>query len=143
MKWRGRFVLAGTALLLLTFACGGAAVNDGGGSADTKCLVDGGTVCANTEAKPDRVCKAPTALQSPPCPVGYYLYADSIGGPGPMGVYSSDPIGDLLCHQTCETDADCSDPCHPSCHTLGLFSGGDWNCNGKVRVCGTRTRDDC
>jgi hypothetical protein len=140
-SWRGPFTFV--ASLFLAIGCGGATVDDGKRSSTSACAADGGTSCATDPPKTDRVCRAPMALPSSPCADGYYLYADSIGGPGPDGTFSSSPVGDQLCHQSCETDADCSDPCRPACHTLGLFSGGDWNCNGRVRVCGTRSFDDC
>jgi len=138
--WRRSFALIGIAACGHAAACGGAAVSDGDRA---NCSADGGTDCANAAPESDRVCKAPTQFRAPPCPDGYYLYADRVGGPDPGGGHSSAPVGDQLCHQICKTDADCTDPCHPSCHTLGLFAGGDYNCNSKVRVCGTETVDHC
>lgn len=130
------------ASFLLAIACGGATTGGIDHSSTTACAVDAGTTCATDEQK-TRTCTAPKPLASSPCADGYYLYADSIGGPLPGGGFSSSPVGDQLCHQRCETDADCTDPCRPACHTLGLFSGGDWNCNGRVRVCDTHRVDDC
>jgi hypothetical protein len=141
---RGRFVRAGSAALLLTLACDGAVLGDGDGSAAEGCNMSGGPGCADGATERAAVCTSPSALPSPPCPTGSFLYDDSIGGPNPTGDFTpSDPVGDQLCHHLCETDTDCTDPCRPSCHTLGLFHGGDYNCNLTVRICGTDSADEC
>jgi hypothetical protein len=31
----------------------------------------------------------------------------------------------------------------PFCRLLGLYGGGDFNCNFSVRICRATTRDDC
>jgi hypothetical protein len=126
------------ALGVLLASCGGQSAGDPPASNDAQ----GGAA----HATPAPVCKGnPAPLAAAPCPLGYFYYMDKISGPDPAAGSSCGPgdVGDLLCHQTCNTDADCSDPCRPNCRTLGLFSGGDYNCNGHVRVCGTSTLDQC
>src|SRR5437762_2273475 len=68
----------------------------------------------------DRACSAPTPGVAPACA----------------------EIGDGLCHATCASDADCPAD-HPFCRELGLYAGGDFNCNDKVLVCRAEDRDDC
>ncbi len=96
-------------------------------------------------ATPAPVCDgSPAPLAPAPCPPGYFYYTDEICGPELSGsACVPDRVGDQLCHQTCTTDADCSDPCRPHCRTLGLYAHGDYNCDAQVRVCGTSTVDDC
>jgi hypothetical protein len=52
-------------------------------------------------------------------------------------------MGDGLCHTKCETDKDCKDPCRPHCTDVGLWSGGDYGCNGTVRMCSDQVQDYC
>jgi hypothetical protein len=51
-------------------------------------------------------------------------------------------VGDGLTYHPCSADKDCSRDA-PFCRTLGLFLGGDFNCNGKIVVCRPVDRDDC
>jgi hypothetical protein len=96
---------------------------------------------------------AATSKQSEPlegpeagvCPSATFLYEDE-SCPGVTDAGSSlqcTQEGDGLCHERCNTDADCSDPGRPYCRILGLFDGGDWNCNAGVRVCRETDKDDC
>ena len=129
----------------LSLACGGHAEQVGQGSSGGECSDGAGTGCASTEPEPAPVCAQPAApLPGPPCSAGYFYYTDQLGGPGPNGQPGpSYEAGDQLCHQTCMTDRDCSDPCFPRCHAVGLFVGGDSKCNSSVRLCGTRMSDEC
>ena len=52
-------------------------------------------------------------------------------------------VGDGLCYKACATAADCPDPARPNCSVLGLWKGGDWACNGRVRICMAERRNDC
>ena len=49
----------------------------------------------------------------------------------------------LACYAPCSTDADCADPCEPFCRIQGLPMGGDYLCNGTIRVCHANRLDDC
>ena len=40
-----------------------------------------------------------------------------------------------FCVETCERDTDCRDPGRPSCVAIGLFEGGDWECNDTMMAC--------
>ena len=40
-----------------------------------------------------------------------------------------------FCAETCERDTDCRDPGRPSCAAIGLFEGGDWECNDTMMAC--------
>ncbi len=51
-------------------------------------------------------------------------------------------VGDGLCHLRCGSDGDCPDAV-PYCRTLGLYSGGDYSCNGSVRICRDADQNDC
>jgi hypothetical protein len=72
------------------------------------------------------------------CPPGAAIPLDA--GLSPMQCTQE---GDLLCHERCTSDADCSDRSRPYCRILGLFAGYDWNCNVGVRICRGRDVDDC
>jgi hypothetical protein len=84
------------------------------------------------------------------CGADQYLYVDQ-GCDGPIpspeleaGVTGTcDDVGDGRCHRRCATDSDCTDPCRPFCSILGLFDGGDYNCNAGVRICREKPKDDC
>lgn len=89
-------------------------------------------------------CEVPAPLAAAPCAAGYFAYVDPVCGPTPPDAGSMcGEGGDGLCHQECETDADCTDPCRPLCRRLGLFDGGDFNCNRVVTVCSAEDRNDC
>ncbi|MBN1773302.1 MAG: hypothetical protein JXB32_18715 [Deltaproteobacteria bacterium] len=51
--------------------------------------------------------------------------------------------GDLTMYIRCSSNEDCCESARPYCSVLGLFNGGDWNCNGTVRVCRDERADDC
>jgi hypothetical protein len=151
-----RYASSGCVVLAaLLLACGGEASGESGAAgvpASGECAAGAGgeragngTTCADFEAAPVAVCgTAPEPLAPPPCPSGDFYYTDRACGPTPGGALScGSDEGDLRCHKLCATDAECADPCRPHCHTLGLFSGGDYQCNGHVRVCGTSTSDEC
>src|SRR2546430_3431375 len=59
---------------------------------------------------------------------GTFVYRDARCGILPNGVTCTD-VGDGLAYQICASDHDCSGDA-PFCRTLGLFQGGDFNCNG-------------
>jgi hypothetical protein len=89
-------------------------------------------VLATACGKPDRVCGA-----------GDFVYRDrACGAPLPGGTSTCSDVGDGLCHLRCASDADC--PAETAfCRTLGLYSGGDFNCNSSVTICRAIDRDDC
>ena len=122
-----------------------AASCEAGGATGSGGSAGSGTSCAGSSANPARCSGNAAPLMSSPCPTGYFLYRDSINGPmqSTGGRPPASPSGDNLCHQECTSDADCTDPCRPRCHVLGLYQGGDFKCNGRVRVCGTATYDEC
>jgi hypothetical protein len=51
-------------------------------------------------------------------------------------------VGDGATYLECKVDADCPAGA-PFCRTLGLFKGGDFNCNATVRICRPTAQDDC
>jgi hypothetical protein len=51
-------------------------------------------------------------------------------------------VGTGECYERCTSGAQCPDDA-PFCRTLGLFSGGDFNCNLSVRVCRPVDQNDC
>ena len=84
----------------------------------------------------------------PPCPDGYFQYMDELcSGPRESdGGYhgSCTEKGDKKCYRLCESSGDCGDDFNgPNCSRLGLFNGGDWNCNESVKVCRQKQADDC
>lgn len=80
----------------------------------------------------------------PQCPDGWFYYTDHIAGPPDPdgGQWISEELGDLRCHQQCETDADCAEGCG-ACRTLGLFNGGDYSCNRVVKLCTHDREEQC
>jgi hypothetical protein len=77
------------------------------------------------------------------CLAEEYVHSDRRGGPLPDGGSHSEPVGDGGTYLRCATDADCCEPDRPYCRTLGLYQGGDYSCNGSVRVCDAQPRNDC
>src|SRR3954462_5419362 len=72
-----------------------------------------------------------------------FVYRDtSCGSVSPGDPVTCQEVGDGLCHLRCSSDGDCP-AFAPNCHVLGLFQGGDFKCNGSVRVCGQLDRDEC
>jgi hypothetical protein len=51
-------------------------------------------------------------------------------------------VGDGATYLECASDGDCPGAT-PFCRTLGLFKGGDFNCNATVRICRPAAHDDC
>ncbi len=111
--------------------------------------VDGGSTDggsgATTVAPP---CQAPLPSLNAPevCPAGWYLWDDRAGSapmPDGGGVDPVDPVGDNRCYQRCTADGECKDPQRPLCRVRGLFMGGDYNCNGVVRVCSCSVTNEC
>jgi len=94
---------------------------------------------------PTPTCETPAPLEMGPCDDGYFLYDDPICGPWPpdAGPPMCGEAGDGRCHQECRTDADCTDPCRPLCRRLGLFNGGDFNCNRVITICRAEDIDHC
>lgn len=94
-------------------------------------------------------CSSPGCDEPPPtgpsCAAGYFYYADQLCGLAPpdSGPTECSEEGDGRCYQECIEDADCMDPCRPYCRRLGLYNGGDFNCNRVVRICRAEDRDDC
>ncbi len=75
------------------------------------------------------------------CAADWFLWDDYSGGPPPHAGGGLE--GDNRCYQRCGTNDDCKDPARPFCSILGLFKGGDYQCNGGVRVCRCKQRNDC
>jgi len=75
-------------------------------------------------------------------PARDFVYRDRACTLAPSGPPNCEELGDGQCHLRCQSDADCPDSA-PNCHVLGLALGGDFNCNGSVRICAQATRDDC
>lgn len=90
-------------------------------------------------------CEDAPPLSEGPCGEGFFRYQDPLCGPVPpdAGAGSCTEAGDGLCHRECASDADCTDPCRPYCRQLGLYNGGDFNCNRVVTICRAEDRDDC
>ena len=79
------------------------------------------------------------------CAPGQYHYADELCPPPPWDVYEGEPcepVGDGLCYTKCGNDSDCS-VSRPHCGLLGLYYGGDYNCNAAVSICRESDGDDC
>ena len=107
--------------------------------------VDAG-VDAGSDAGPPPVCEGIAELPEPPCGDGEFLYQEQSCGPWPPDAGPRPPcqmVGDGRCHQECEWDGDCTDPCRPFCRRLGLFSGGDYNCNRVIQICKADDANDC
>jgi hypothetical protein len=51
-------------------------------------------------------------------------------------------VGTGESYARCSTDAQCPAQA-PFCRVLGLYGGGDFNCNFSVRICRATNRDDC
>ena len=68
---------------------------------------------------------------------------DESGPCQPGGFNFNDEQAALACFSRCSSDADCTDPCQPYCSIQGLVEGGDYNCNGQIRVCRSLRQDDC
>jgi hypothetical protein len=83
--------------------------------------------------------------RSPSCTAGDFLYDDQSCRALPPDAGTTDCVqqGDLTLYRRCTTAAECCEPERPYCSVLGLFNGGDWNCNATVRVCRDRQADDC
>src|SRR5262245_3976838 len=47
------------------------------------------------------------------------------------------------CYQRCTRDDECTDPERPFCSIQGFAKGGDYSCNGAVRLCRCWPDDDC
>lgn len=66
----------------------------------------------------------------PPCPPGYFHYVDEVCNTDA----GCEQVGDGLCYQMCDSDADCGG-C--GCHPVYLFGGPDvLGCDDFVLICG-------
>lgn len=70
-----------------------------------------------------------------------FVYQDTYCGLAVDGSTCTD-VGDGRAYSVCSSDGDCS-PTEPFCRTLGLFHGGDFNCNASVTICRSVDHDDC
>ena len=79
----------------------------------------------------------------PPCPNDAFIYRDlRCDAPVPDGGSRCVEVGTGECYSRCTGNAQCSTSA-PFCRTLGLYGGGDFNCNSSVRVCRPTDFDDC
>jgi hypothetical protein len=79
----------------------------------------------------------------PRCSTNGFIYRDlRCDAPLPDGGGSCVEVGSGDCYPRCAIDAQCSADA-PFCRLLGLYSGGDFNCNASVRVCRPVDRNDC
>lgn len=94
---------------------------------DAGCIIDGG------------------AGDSGPCGTCRFYYDDNLCGltPPDAGYYPCQQMGDLACYDYCTDSSQCKDSNRPNCSVLGLFNGGDYNCNKPVKVCRAKKDDDC
>ena len=104
----------------------------------------GGTTAATTDASSSGTTLMPDPDYVRECKPGDYVCTDP-GCPGPL---------DLL-HGTCfkpctpepgkvgEPDPECDEPERPFCGQIGLFEGGDYNCNGCVHICVATPDNTC
>ena len=77
------------------------------------------------------------------CSTDGFIYRDlRCDAPLPDGGMSCVEVGTGDCYARCTTDANCSADA-PFCQLLGLYGGGDFNCNASVRVCRPVDRNDC
>jgi hypothetical protein len=88
------------------------------------------------------LCVAACGRPARTCGAEDFVYVDQSCGQVPGGTPACEQVGDGLCHFRCGSDGDCPEAA-PYCRTLGLFSGGDFNCNGSVRICREVDRNDC
>jgi hypothetical protein len=70
-----------------------------------------------------------------------FVYRDQRCGSASDGG-SCQEVGDGQSYQECSSDSQCPGSA-PYCRSLGLYSGGDFNCNGAVVICRTANHDDC
>jgi len=71
-----------------------------------------------------------------------FVYRDEICSPFPDGGIACDEVGDGAVMLRCASSAQCPADA-PFCRVLGLFHGGDYNCNAQVLVCRDVDRNDC
>jgi hypothetical protein len=73
-----------------------------------------------------------------------YLYSDPLcPRPGAPPASTCREFGDLQCHNECRTDDDCAGTSFRYCSRVGLFAGGDSNCNVVKSICMSERRNDC
>lgn len=72
-----------------------------------------------------------------------FRYTDRLCGFGSGGGSSCTDEGDGRCYLRCTSDADCTLPGRPYCTQIGLFDGGDYNCNAVVFACREKRTDWC
>ena len=63
------------------------------------------------------------------CPAGFQCYNSQYAGIGPNGIVYGEQEGDLLCHQSCTTDADCTTGV---CSEKEIFQG---DVRSTIRFC--------
>src|SRR4051812_3468156 len=75
--------------------------------------------------------------------LGTFVFTDEqCGGLAHDGGASCNSVGDGQTYSRCASDADCCGTT-PHCAVVGLYAGGDYNCNATVRVCMHEPRRDC
>lgn len=91
-------------------------------------------------------CVAPESLEWPvngACPTGHWLSKDEACNFYNGGWICSE-LGDNLCYPTCQTDADCVDPCRPHCAFQQLHHGIDVCASDVgVYICSDATELGC
>lgn len=75
-------------------------------------------------------------------PPELFVYHDLRCGVTADGGTGCEDVGDGLSHPVCTSDSQCTREV-PFCRTLGLYKGGDFICNGSVRICRPVDHDDC
>ena len=78
-----------------------------------------------------------------PCSTDPFIYRDQrCDAALPDGGGSCVEVGSGECYARCTMDAQCPADAR-FCRLLGLYSGGDFNCNASVRVCRPVDHNDC
>lgn len=99
----------------------------GGTTEASSGVTDGGVDAAVVD-------RAPYASNGQACARGSLRYDPRSGTVGPV-------VGSL-CYWRCATDADCGGSA-PYCGDHADSRGGDFGCNGEIRLCDTAPHDDC
>lgn len=94
---------------------------------------------------PEKECtrlRSPAAPVNGQCQVGEWKFVDSTCDPFGGGC---DDLGDGLCYQLCESDADCVDPCRRNCAPQPLYKSTDFCSTGSEgpRICSPTLTNAC
>ena len=86
-------------------------------------------------------CGASSAPHDLPCASDEFYYLDTMCAPGAGGTLDCERVGDRLCYQRCESDADCTSGYR--CATIGLYANGAADCAQTVKVCADQQDTVC